>query len=347
MQNSWLYGPPPISFKNLKNMSEERIQPGTISRKEFIKLTGETGTAFILSYLVSKKLLVLAEAIEAVVNSKDEAPVEPLQPKPAATPTPAETPKSIPETIVSSAPESQPRIYVVQKGENLFRIGLKYNLTINEMVVANNISSPFTIYPGQELIIPEKGVASTQEFSPLRVIIGEPKDYELTHKDERFLSWFNEKTKFWKDWNGNEHQYFIPKDVYRGAKTAEKVSGLPWYVLVAIGFTETGFYESARWNPGVTSESGASGRYQIMPFNWVFQPYEGSLYDPKLNALTATNYMLYLDLGDIDKNTWIWRFTGGNYTRPCWNLHSGQAEVTWEIMQYLKENYLFAMEHVK
>lgn len=331
-------------------MSKERIYP-KISRREFLQLTGETGTAFILSYLVSKKLLVLAEAIEAVVNSKDEAPVEPLRPKPAVTPTPAETPKSISEAIVPSAPESQPRIYVVKKGDNLFRIGLRYGLTTSEMVVANNIPSPFTIYPGQELIIPEKGTVLPQEFSPLRVIVGEPKDYQLTYKDnykdKRFLSWFNEKSRFWTDWNGNEHQYIIPKDVFEDAKTAERESGLPWYVLVAVGFTETGYSDGANWNPDVTSPSGAQGRYQIMPFNRVFQPYEGSLYDPKLNTLTATNYMLYLELGDIDKETWIWRFTGGNNSRPCWNLHWGQAEVSWEIMQYLKNDYLYAKEHVK
>lgn len=243
-------------------------------------------------------------------------------------------------------------IHTVQPGENLFRIGLKHNLTVSEMAVANNLFSPFTIYTGQELIIPENGVALNQEFFPLRVIVGEPKDYQLTYKDnykdKRFLSWFNEKSRFWTDWNGNEHQYFIPEDVFIDAKTAEKESGLPWYVLVAIGFTETGYSDGANWNPDITSPSGAQGRYQIMPFNWVFQPYEGSLYNPKLNALTAANYMFYLELGDFDdKETWIWRFTGGNYTRPCWNLHSGQAEVTWEIMQYLKSEYQYALEHVK
>ncbi len=336
-------------------MSKEGYRPKEFTRREFIKWTSAFGATVYLSYTANKKLLELTENISNLFCEKGKEPAQiPVQsatsaptaePEPTVTPTPTETPKP--------TPESQPRIYVVKEGDNLFRIGLNHGLSAsestNKMAVANNISSPFTIYPGQELIIPEKGVASTYEFSPLRVIVGEPKDYRLTHKDERFLSWLNEKTKFWTDWNGNQHQYFIPEDVFRDAKTAEKESGLPWYVLVAIGFTETGYYEGSNWDPDKTSLSGAQGRYQIMPFNSVFQPYEGSLYDPKLNALTATNYMLYLELGDIDKETWVWNFIGGdeNNPRPCWNIHPEQAEVTWEIMQYLKENYLFAMEHVK
>lgn len=334
-------------------MSKERYKPKSISRREFISKwsAGFIATTY-LSYTANKELLELIENISERFGKGGEEPAQTpvqseivtltAQPEPTATP--------IPETTTPSAPESQSKIYVVQPGENLYRIGLKYELTFNEIAVANNIPSPFTIYPGQELIIPEKGaVALTYEFSPLRVIVGEPKNYELTHKDERFLSWFNEKSRFWTDWNGNKHQYFIPEDVFIDAKTAEKESGLPWYVLVAIGFTETGYSDGANWNPDVTSPSGAQGRYQIMPFNWVFQPYEGSLYDPKLNALTATNYMLYLELGDIDidKETWVWRFTGGNNSRPCWNLHWGQVEVSWEIMQYLKSEYLDALANVK
>lgn len=295
-----------------------------------------------LSYLTHKKLFNLVESIAERFNSEDKEPSQLL-----VEDKPAPTLKSVLPTEASSVPEPQPRYHIVQSGENLFRIGLKYGLTVSEMAVANNISSPFIIHSGQKLLIPEGGIIPIQEFSPLRTIVGEPEDYQLTYKDRRFLSWFNEKSRFWSDWNGKEHQYFIPEDVYRDAKIAERESGLPWYVLVAIGFTETGYYDGANWNPGVTSKSGARGRYQMMPFNWVFQPYEGSLYDPKLNALTATNYILYLGLGDIDKETWIWNFTGGNNSRPCWNLHLDQAKVTWEILQYVKKDYLYAWEHVK
>lgn len=44
--------------------------------------------------------------------------------------------------------------HVVQPGENLFRIALRYGLTVEDIAVANNISNVNLIYPGQELRIP-------------------------------------------------------------------------------------------------------------------------------------------------------------------------------------------------
>jgi LysM repeat protein len=44
--------------------------------------------------------------------------------------------------------------HVVQPGENLFRIALKYGVTVEALAVANNISNVNLIYPGQELRIP-------------------------------------------------------------------------------------------------------------------------------------------------------------------------------------------------
>ena len=45
-------------------------------------------------------------------------------------------------------------VHVVQPGENLFRIGLKYGCTVNQMAQFNGISNPNYIYPGQPLKIP-------------------------------------------------------------------------------------------------------------------------------------------------------------------------------------------------
>jgi LysM repeat protein len=44
--------------------------------------------------------------------------------------------------------------HVVQPGENLFRIALKYGFTVEALAIANGISNVNLIYPGQELIIP-------------------------------------------------------------------------------------------------------------------------------------------------------------------------------------------------
>jgi len=44
--------------------------------------------------------------------------------------------------------------HTVQPGENLYRIALRYGLTVNELAVANEIADPSSIYRGQVLIIP-------------------------------------------------------------------------------------------------------------------------------------------------------------------------------------------------
>jgi LysM repeat protein len=48
--------------------------------------------------------------------------------------------------------------HVVGPGENLFRIGLLYGLTVDQMMAANNLSDPNAIYAGQTLVVP--GVTS-------------------------------------------------------------------------------------------------------------------------------------------------------------------------------------------
>ncbi len=57
-----------------------------------------------------------------------------------------------------TAEASQCRAYhTVQRGENLFRISMRYGTTINAIAAANNISNPDVIYAGQTLCIPPDG----------------------------------------------------------------------------------------------------------------------------------------------------------------------------------------------
>jgi LysM repeat protein len=59
-------------------------------------------------------------------------------------------------TISTEAPavSTGERIHVVQPGENLFRIGLKYGVTVEAIATANGIRDVNFIYPGQRLRIP-------------------------------------------------------------------------------------------------------------------------------------------------------------------------------------------------
>ncbi len=46
-------------------------------------------------------------------------------------------------------------IHIVQPGENLYRIALRYNVTIAALAQANNIANTTRIYVGQQLVIPD------------------------------------------------------------------------------------------------------------------------------------------------------------------------------------------------
>jgi len=49
--------------------------------------------------------------------------------------------------------------HVVQPGENLWRIALKYGTTVGAIASANNIINPNYVYPGQKLVIPTGSTA--------------------------------------------------------------------------------------------------------------------------------------------------------------------------------------------
>ena len=48
--------------------------------------------------------------------------------------------------------------YIVKKGDNLYSISRKFNVSIQKMIEKNNISPPFKIFPKQTIIIPKKKI---------------------------------------------------------------------------------------------------------------------------------------------------------------------------------------------
>src|SRR5690606_23141762 len=47
-------------------------------------------------------------------------------------------------------------IYMVQKDDSLWDIAKRYNTTVEEIVLANNVISPNTLMPGEKIIIEKK-----------------------------------------------------------------------------------------------------------------------------------------------------------------------------------------------
>jgi len=51
-------------------------------------------------------------------------------------------------------PRSQQKIYVVRKGDTVYKIAKKYDLDWRELAGYNHLANPNLIYPGQRLVIP-------------------------------------------------------------------------------------------------------------------------------------------------------------------------------------------------
>jgi len=88
----------------------------------------------------------------------EEAPTEPpatATPLPTATPEPTTAvPTAAPTATTAPAP-SGPTTYVVQPDDNLFRIALRFNTTVEAIAEANGIANPRLIRVGQTLVVPE------------------------------------------------------------------------------------------------------------------------------------------------------------------------------------------------
>jgi hypothetical protein len=52
-------------------------------------------------------------------------------------------------------------LYIVKDGDNLWKIARKFKVELKELIKANNLTFDKIIYPGKEIVIPEKGSYST------------------------------------------------------------------------------------------------------------------------------------------------------------------------------------------
>lgn len=97
--------------------------------------------------------------ISPVATTPPPATTEPVTAV-ATTPPPVETTPA--PVVTTPAPTLTPQAtgpttHIVQAGENLFRIALRYGLTTEVVAQANGITNPALIYVGQKLTIPAPG----------------------------------------------------------------------------------------------------------------------------------------------------------------------------------------------
>ena len=91
------------------------------------------------AFLSKEQLLVLGVDF---CLARDAPPISPVMPAP------------LPISPVMPTPPPPVASYVVQPGDNLFRIGLRFGFTVNELAAYNNIANPNLIYAGQVILIP-------------------------------------------------------------------------------------------------------------------------------------------------------------------------------------------------
>ncbi len=68
---------------------------------------------------------------------------------------------TIPGKTTGSSSSSSSSVHVVQRGENLFRIALRYGTTVQALASANGLYNTSLIYTGQRLVIPGATSASS------------------------------------------------------------------------------------------------------------------------------------------------------------------------------------------
>ena len=68
-------------------------------------------------------------------------------------------PMPMPMPMPTPAPEK--KVYVVKKGDTVYKIAKRFGTTMEAIILANNLRNPNLIYPGQVLLIP---TVSTGEF---------------------------------------------------------------------------------------------------------------------------------------------------------------------------------------
>ena len=94
--------------------------------------------------------------------SPTETPVPPTA-APSTTAMPTFTPT--PESLVAPPSPTGEVKHTVEPGENLFRIALRYETTVEAIASANGIANPAMIYVGQELTISSSGGAQPSPTS--------------------------------------------------------------------------------------------------------------------------------------------------------------------------------------
>jgi LysM repeat protein len=173
---------------------------------------------------------------------------------------------------VSAAPQPEAVVtHVVRRGESLWGIARRTGSSVAAISAANGLDDPSRIFPGQRLVIPGAGGASTEPAAPSL-----PADLAAV---------------------------VAARDEVRRLIVAEaEAQGVPAELALAVAWQESG------WRQGVVSHAGAIGIMQLLPTtaDWVATSMLGSavdVHDPQDNVRAGIRLLRhYLDRYGADSD---------------------------------------------
>jgi LysM repeat protein len=158
-----------IRFVVIILISAIALAPVSLARADggtHVVQSGETLFRIALNHGVTVEALRTANGIAGntiyagqVLKIPGAAPETAPEPVPVPTETPAP-----PEPL----PVPADGIHIVQRGENLYRISVRYGVTVQQLLVANGLRAT-VIYVGQRLTIPGASTAAPAEAAPAPV----------------------------------------------------------------------------------------------------------------------------------------------------------------------------------
>ncbi|MFZ1400617.1 MAG: LysM peptidoglycan-binding domain-containing protein [Candidatus Promineifilaceae bacterium] len=133
--------------------SEATAEPDTSAPRGEVTHTivaGDTLTGLSLLYNIPVDVIVQANNLTNV-DSLDVGQVLIIPAEGTEVTTPTEAPAA---EATAVPPTTEERTHVVQAGENLFRIGLQYGFSVDELAAYNNLANPNVLDVGQVIKIP-------------------------------------------------------------------------------------------------------------------------------------------------------------------------------------------------
>lgn len=114
----------------------------------------------------------------------------------------------------ASSPPLPGFVHVVQRGENLFRIALRYGTTVQALARANNLSNTSLIYAGQRLVIPE-GSASPAPTSSAVSAPTAGKWIEIRLASQSLVAYEGQRPVYWATVSTGTYRTPTPKGRFR------------------------------------------------------------------------------------------------------------------------------------